>query len=90
MRGGEDSGQRGRQRPWSGEVLLAFEVGLGKVGRGEVKGAVDPGVMQILWALEAMLNGLWVSAVHLLCARHVLGPGDTPRNSHDPLLSCSL
>lgn len=37
--------------------------------------------MWILWALEARLNGLCVSAVRLLRARHVLGPGDIPMNS---------
>lgn len=38
--------------------------------------------MQIPWALEAMLNRLWVSVVHLLCARPVPGPGDTMMNGH--------
>lgn len=46
-------------------------------GLKEVVGTV---VAQILWALEARLNGLWVFSVHLQCARHVLGPGDAEMN----------
>lgn len=59
-------GKGGVPRPRPPEVLHAFEVILEKVGRGEVMGAVDPRVRQMLWALEVILNGLWCTRVYLI------------------------
>lgn len=65
------------QRHWSRKALHAFEVGWWQVGGREAEEGVDAAVGQSWWALGAMFNELWVFPGHLLCARRVLGPGDT-------------